>query len=345
MNTTVDSKKYQFEKGQRVGVTGAGGFIGRHIVSALLREGVKVTATKRDLSNIGSLRADIQTEVNCEEDSLQFVAADLLSDDGWDTIFQGCDAVIHTASPFPSRPPKSPDELVETAEKGTERVMRAAHMAGVSRIIITSSVAAIMMRADLDANASYDETHWSDPDHRRADAYSLSKLRAEQKAWQLSEELGLELTVLNPGLVFGSPIGQSAGTSVGIIKRLFDGKDMALPDAGFPSVDVRDVAKAHVLALQSPDCIGERIALSQDTLAMVEMAGLLRSIYPSKRIPKSVATGLMVKTAARFDPELQTVLPFLGFHPKVSSSKARDLLNIEFRDVKESIVETAKGFV
>ena len=123
-------------------VTGGSGFLGSWCVIELLRRGHRVRTTVRDLGREAEVRAAIAPEVDPGE-SLTFFAADLLRDEGWDQAVEGCDHVLHVASPFPPAQPKDPDELIVPARDGTLRVLRAALAGGVERIVITSSVAAV----------------------------------------------------------------------------------------------------------------------------------------------------------------------------------------------------------
>src|SRR6478672_10419500 len=123
-------------------VTGGSGFLGSWCVIELLRRGHRVRTTVRDLGREAEVRAAIAPEVDPGE-SLTFFAADLLGDEGWDRAVEGCDHVLHVASPFPPAQPKDPDELIVPARDGTLRVLRAALEGGVERIVITSSVAAV----------------------------------------------------------------------------------------------------------------------------------------------------------------------------------------------------------
>ncbi len=328
--------------GDSVCLTGGGGYLGRHVAAALVSRGFHVVATLRDLDKAGDLRRDLEQHMDHTDLPIDFVQADLSGDRGWGLAISACKAVVHTASPFPDRTPKDPRNLIRLAVEGTERVLRAAHAHAVNRIVLTSSIVAVTNKPLGEGRNAYDERDWSDPDDRRTDGYTMSKLVAEERAWQLAESLGLDLTVLNPGLIFGPPIGDSGATSVGIVKRFLRGRDPALPDAAFPSVDVRDVAAAHAEALLRPASIGQRFLLTEATLSMADIAGIIGKLYPSRAIRTGIATHDMVRMAAKFDPTLEIVLPHLGEAPLASNESARNTLGSHFQSARAAIANTAQ---
>ena len=121
-------------------VTGGSGFIGSHAILQLLADGHAVRSTLRSLGREGELRALLGAVGN---ERLRFVAADLTADAGWAEAVSGCDHVLHIASPFPAGIPKHEDDLIVPARDGALRVLRAARDAGVQRVVLTSSFAAI----------------------------------------------------------------------------------------------------------------------------------------------------------------------------------------------------------
>lgn len=324
-------------------VTGGGGYLGQWIVRSLLKDGRNVRATLRDQARASGLRQAISRGLDEGAGRLEFAVADLGKDEGWDTALGDCAGVIHAASPFPNKPPKDPGALISLAVEGTRRVLTGARVAGVSKVVVTSSIAAIIASDPGGERAYHTEEDWSDPNHARADAYTRSKLAAEKAAWQIAEEIGLELATLNPGLMFGPPLSGKGATSVGIIERVLAGKDAALPSVAMPCVDVRDVAEAHVRALDLPGASGERIYMGASSMSFQDIAGLLRGRYPLNKITRKTAPDAMVRAAARFDPFLGNVLPYLGADVDVRSSKVREILGMTCGDVAVAILETASA--
>lgn len=129
--------------GSRVLVTGGSGFVGAHTIVALLAQGHQVRTTVRSWSRADAVR-EMVTRGGAEADErLTFAVADLIRDDGWAEAVAGCEVVLHVASPFPSGPPEHEDELIVPARDGAVRVLRAARDAGVRRVVLTSSFAAV----------------------------------------------------------------------------------------------------------------------------------------------------------------------------------------------------------
>ena len=298
-------------------LTGASGFIAKHVARCLLEDGHAVRATLRSPAR-----------------------ADLLSDDGWAEAMAGASALIHTASPFPQNQPRDRDELIRPAVEGTRRALRAAADAGVGRVVLTSSVAAIAHAGPPDRK---DEKDWNDPD--RATPYEASKTLAERAAWDLSRERGLRLTTINPSLVLGPILDIHSGTSVGLVLRLLRGRDPLVPCLNFSGVDVRDVALLHARALGLAATEGERIIASAGLLPMPEMARVLARAFPGRRIPTRQAPDLLIRAMGLLLPDMRAAAAFLGRPREVSNDKARRLFGIEFIPPEEALLATARSLV
>src|SRR5205085_3892277 len=162
------------DPGQTVLVSGGSGFLGGWCVIELLRRGYTVRTTVRSLSREPQVRATVGSEVD-PGDRLTVLAADLTGDEGWSDAVQGCDYVLHVASPFPQAQPKDPDELIVPAREGTLRVLRASLDAGVQRVVITSSVAAVRNSTDPATKRALNEEDWTDPSNTQLTPYTRSK--------------------------------------------------------------------------------------------------------------------------------------------------------------------------
>src|SRR5215207_5324361 len=232
-------------------VTGIGGFLGGHIAKQLLAAGYCVRGSVRSTGVCDRIRRQLCPDTATE--AVSFVEADLCSDAGWDVALRGCRYVIHTASPFPATLPKDANAMIRTARDGTLRVLRAAHAAGVARAVLTSSIAATNHG---NGQAPFTENDWTDPASARATPYYRSKTLAEQAAWTLAKETGLDLAVINPATIFGPLLGPEHGTSVGLIRQMMSGQLRRVPRFGFSVVDVRGAADAHVRAMTPSRCAG-----------------------------------------------------------------------------------------
>jgi len=312
---------------ERVLVTGASGYIARHVVAELRTHGYAVRGTAR-------------RPVEGMDD---VVTADLTRDEGWAAAVDGCSAVLHVASPFPEGVPKSDDELVRPAVDGTLRVLRAAKNAGVRRVVMTSSIAAVS--SGLTGAAVRTEADWSDVD--RSPAYPKSKTLAERAAWEFARESGLELVAVNPGMVLGPLHAPTVGTSVQIIHRLMTRDLPASPKMGFAVVDVRDVAVAHRLALETPEAAGNRYILAGEHVWMREMAAMLAAEFNPRgyRVPTGALPTWLLRVIALFDPSVRLALDFVGRRELVSADKARRELGWTMRPVRDSVLDTANSLI
>ena len=229
-------------------VTGGSGFIASHTILQLLAAGLRVRTTVRSLSREGDVRAMLKnggSPPGSEAGSrLSFVAADLMGDAGWPAAVAGCEYVLHIASPFPSSMPKDENELIVPARDGALRVLRAARDAGVKRVVMTSSFAAVGY-GHGQQEAIFTENDWTDPTQPDVMPYTKSKTLAERAAWDFiaREGAGLELAVVNPVAVFGPVLGPDYATSILLVQKMMDGAVPGVPRLCFGVVDVRDVAE------------------------------------------------------------------------------------------------------
>src|ERR1700722_19530443 len=215
-------------------VTGGTGFIASHTILQALGENHRVCTTIRSLKREADVRAMLKQGGSEPGDRLSFFAADLENDAGWAEAVAGCDYVLHVASPFPANVPKHEDELIVPAREGALRVLRAAREARVKRVVLTSSFAAIGY-GHAPQQAPFNETNWTDPTGSDMTAYVKSKTLAERAAWDFvaAEGGALELSVLNPVVVFGPVLGPDYSPSVLLIQRLVTGAIPGSPKLTF----------------------------------------------------------------------------------------------------------------
>ncbi|MGY3534388.1 SDR family oxidoreductase [Bradyrhizobium sp. USDA 4452] len=330
-------------------VTGGSGFIGAHTILQLLADGHAVRTTLRNPDRSKDVIAMLREGGALAADQIGFATADLTRDDGWREAVAGCDYVLHVASPLGAPVPEDENELIVPAREGTLRVLRAARDAGVKRVVVTSSFAAIGYGHPPQA-APFDETTWSNLDGPDVQAYPKSKTLAERAAWEFvaREGNGLELAVVNPTAVFGPALGPDFSESIGIIKALLDGAMPAVPRIHFGLVDVRDVADLHLRAMTSPRARGERfLAVAGDTMSVLQVARLLRRKLGSKarRVPRFQMPDWMMRLAARRNPLARAALPLLGKVRRATSAKAQNLLGWRPRGNEEMIVATAESLI
>jgi dihydroflavonol-4-reductase len=330
-------------------VTGGSGFIGVHTILQLLAAGHDVRTTVRHPDRNRDVLAMLRQGGAPSTEALSFFTADLTQDAGWRDAVDGCDYVLHVASPLVTYVPDDENELIIPAREGTLRVLRAARAAAVRRVVITSSMGAIAY-GHPPQSAPFDETNWTNLDGLDVQPYVKSKTLAERAAWDFvaGEGGGLELSVINPAGVFGPALGPDFSGSIGIIKALLDGRMPAVPRIYFGLVDVRDVADLHLRAMTSPAAKGERfIAVAGETMSILEIAKVLRRELGSaaRRVPRFQAPDWVVRLAARHNPMLRYALPMLGKIRRATSAKAQKVLGWTPRGNDEMIVVTAESLI
>jgi nucleoside-diphosphate-sugar epimerase len=327
-------------------VTGGSGFLGGWCAIELLRRGYRVRTTVRDISREPEVRAAVASEIDAG-DRLTVVTADLLSDDGWGEAVSGCDYVLHVASPFPPVQPKDPDELIVPARDGTLRVLRASLDAGVDRIVVTSSVAAIT-GGTKPVSGPLTEQNWSDPDNLKMTPYARSKTIAELAGWNFMRERGAteKLATVNPGAILGPVLSDDRSFSLQAVERLLGGVP-GVPRIGFSFVDVRDVADLHVRAMTAPEAGGERFIATAEFLWMSEVAKVLRDRLgeAAAKVPKRAVPDLLVRAMGIFDPGIRSIVGQLGRKTELSSEKAKDRLGWSPRPTEDTVVECAKSLL
>ena len=321
---------------ERVLLTGVTGYIGQHCAAELLRQGYGVVGTVRSRDKADATRSDLAKVAPI--DRLTFVEADLLSDDGWDTAMKGCAYVLHVASPFVLADPKDENDLIAPAVQGTVRVIAAAQRAGVKRLVLTSSTFAIIAGKHT---GHYGPDDWSDP-KANIGAYAKSKTLAERAAWEAVKGGAMELTVINPGAVFGPSLGARIdGQSVTMMSKMITGKIPMIPDMAMGMVDVRDVAKLHVAAMTASGAEGKRfIACTAEPVEMTTVAEVLRQAGYTKA-PTIKAPTLLLRFMSLFDREARGMLPFIGRRASYDNSATFKVLDWKPTPVADSFREMA----
>ena len=334
---------------KKILVTGGSGFIAKHVILQLLNKGFEVRASLRSMERSDEVMAAMVLHAKNTADldkRLTFCELDLNSDAGWDEALQNCQALMHTASPFPLEPPEHEDDVIKPAVEGTMRALQAAQAAGVERVILTSSVVAIYNKRLAAGRSRYDETDWSEANSPMATPYSRSKLQTEKAAWSfVREHPEVKLTTICPSLVLGPPLDGKIGSSLKVIARLMSGKDPMVPNLGMAIVDVRDIAQMHVRALQRPESAGNRFIGSERFMWMRDIALVLKAEYPDRKIPLRVAPDWMMQLMAMFDKTITSILPALGHEIPLDNSAAAENLGIEFIEARQAIRTSASSLV
>lgn len=263
-------------------VTGASGYLGTRVVADLLQRGTPVRAAVRSLDAGPALR-DAVRRAGADDTGLEFTVASLTEDAGWDAAVAGVTGVYHLASPM-THATEDVDLVVTPARDGALRVLRAARDAGVARVVLTSSFAAVGYSPkplNADGIREFDEDDWTDPDASGLPAYPRSKAVAERAAWDFVEREGngLELVVLNPTWIAGPTLTADPRSSLQAFLGMIGGHMPLAPRQRFGIADVRDVSTAHLAAMDTPDAAGKRYLLLADgpTISWLGVASLLRA--------------------------------------------------------------------
>lgn len=339
------------ENKETVLVTGGSGFIATHCIIQLAAAGYNIKATVRDLSRTERLNQIISEGLKAQNISefspVTWQQATLTEDEGWNAAVADCDFVLHVASPVAMEMPKNENELITPAVEGTKRVLKAAAQAGVKRIVVTSSVAAILYGTEK--VEQFTEADWTDVDHKSTNAYAKSKTYAEKAAWEFIENdnSGMELACVNPSLVLGPILEEDFGTSVGMIVEIMSGKYPLVPDMEFGVVDVRDVAALEILAMTHPEAAGKRFICSESSMKLKDQTDFLKELLPEyrKKMPKGIAPSWLIKILAIFQPALKSAASEVGKNRELDSSRARNLLGWQPRPAKEALQAAAESVV
>jgi dihydroflavonol-4-reductase len=332
--------------GKTVLVTGGSGYLAGWCIVGLLERGYRVRTTVRSAGREPEIRAAIGSQTDSHH-NLSVHQADLLSDEHWANLAEGCDYVLHVASPLPASQPKNPDDLIVPAREGTRRVLGAALDAGAERVVLTSSVAAIR-GGNEGATGTLDETTWTNLEAPNLTPYVQSKTIAERTAWELAEERGMRdrVAAVNPGVIIGPLLSDDRSISLQVIERLLKGMP-AMPRLCFSFVDVRDVADLQIRALRADRAGGERFLAVTEVLWLAEVAEILRDrLGPAAdKVPTRIAPDLLVRAMSVFDGGIRSFRSSLGKRTDYSNAKARELLGWSPRPVADSIAETAGSLI
>lgn len=319
----------------KVLVTGISGFLGGHVALALLDAGYAVRGSLRDSGKAPAVRAALKAaSASGNVERLELIGLDLRLDDGWAKAAEGCRYVQHVASPLVLRMPKDRQELIGPAVEGTRRALRAGLAAGVERIVLTSSVAAIVYGHPATRTAPFTGADWSNTEGEGVTAYTESKTRAELEAWSIMEGAGRrgDLAVVNPSVILGPLLYPDPRTSGMMVLRLLDGSTPAAPKMHLGVVDVRDVAELHLKAMETPAAGGQRYIASAGALSFMEAANALRAAFPERahRIPRWELPDWVVRLYSLFDSDVRGHLDALAPVRPTDSGPAAALLGYSF---------------
>ncbi len=323
-------------------VTGGTGYIASWIIKYLLQEGKKVRMTVRNKANY-SKYDHLSKIAATAPGELEIYEADLMHQQSFVAAMQDVELVIHTASPFKVGKIKNPEmELVTPALEGTQNVLQAANQtsSSVKRVVLTSSVAAIYGDAsEIKKAGIFDERQWNESSNLKNNPYSFSKTVAEKKAWQMAEAQDhWDLVVINPGFVMGPSLtNRKDSTSIDFMLQLAGGKmKSGSPDLYFGFVDVRDVARAHIMAGLKPQASGRHILVSE-TLNIYEAGQVLKKTNPELPLPKGIlAHFILYLVGPLMGFSWKYLKNNLGFKIKFDNSYSKSDLDITYTSLEKT---------
>jgi dihydroflavonol-4-reductase len=326
-------------------VTGASGYIASHLIAQLLERGYRVRGTVRSLAKKDSYAHLAQ--LPHADARLELVEAELSDAGAYDAAVAGCEVVMHTASPYSMTVKDAQRDLVDPAVQGTRNVLEACRKAGsVKRVVLTSSMAAITDEPDSDHVLT--EADWNTKSTLDRNPYYLSKALAEREAWKIVQEEGapFSLVVINPFVVIGPSLSAALNPSNQIFHDILTGVYPGIMSVTWGMVDVRDVARAHVLAMETPSAQGRYIC-AHSVISMKEVVELLKQRgYGGWKLPKldlACAIGdFSVKLMSYTQPKgigsyLRT---HVGRVVRYDNGKIQRDLGLQFRPIEASIAES-----
>ena len=328
-------------------VTGGTGYIAGELIDQLLQKGWSVRTTVRSKRKS---EARLRGRWPGAGDRLYVFEADLENDAGWALANEGCTHVAHVASPFPVGVPKDENELIVPAREGTLRALRFARDAGVQHFVQTSSSAAIAYGYPP-TKTTFDENDWTRLDAPGVQPYVKSKTIAERTArsWVAAEAPDMAFCSINPVAVLGPVVNDDLSASIEFVRRFLTGEIPAIPRVGFTIVDVRDVARLHVLALEAAagTIRDERFACAADFMWMEDMARVLRDHMgeDARKVPTRKMPTPILKLMALFSREIRQISGEVGKRKVVSGQHAKEKLGWTTLPAEQTVLDTGRSLI
>lgn len=333
-------------------VTGGTGFLGAWVIVKLLAANYRVRTTVRSLKREKDVIAMLKAADVSDTSHVSFVEANLTDDAGWAEAVKDCSYVMHLASPVVSANPKNEEEVIGPARDGTLRVLRAARDAKVKRVVVTSSIYAVTyIRKGVDPATPFTEEDWADANFHKVNAYNKSKTIAERAAWAFVEKEGngLELSVVNPGYIYGPVLADDFAAPMAWMTRLLNGEMPGCPNVTLNVIDVRDVADLHLVAMTDSRAKGERfLCVQQPPLSIKDISMTLREGLgkSARRCPKMGVPDFLIKLNAFIDPGVALIVPQLSIVDQISGEKAIKVLDWKPKfTAKEAVIAAGESLI
>lgn len=327
---------------KKIIVSGGSGFVASWVIVDLLNHDYAVSASLRSLGKAPVIKESLRRYVNpVALGHLSFFEADLTSTNGWEAAMTDADGVIHVASPL-GNGTESTEELVNVAKSGVLNVFQAAANAGVTRIVMTSSQAA--STPDSRTTGTLDEDFWTDVTNPELDPYRISKVVAEQTAWDFARDHGLDLTTILPGAIFGPVMTAKNLSSNSILLQLLKGQP-AIPKVPLEISDVRDLAILHRLAFENPVAVQKRYLAASQTISMLDVARLYQRQFTHLHLHVRPLPNWATRLLAKPVPSMRSLVPMLNRRYHHTTAAAENDLGWTQHTPEETVLAAADRLV
>ena len=330
-------------------VTGGSGFVASHLIQQLLEGNDVVHTTVRSLSNKSKVRP-LEEMQKKYPGRLRLYEADLLQPRSFDAAMAGCAIVYHVASPFmlPEKIKDGQRQMLEPALLGTRNVLDSVNRtATVERVVLTSTVGAIFgdyIDVMSMENQTLSERYFNTSSNIENNPYHYAKVMAEQEAWRIcNAQNRWSMVAINPGLILGpslTPASESG--SLFLLDEMMKGYFFyGMPNLSFTTVDVRDVAVAHIKAAEKPEAKGRYILAEKQMVSFLEIARIIRAVHKrpyllgNHQIPDWVVRVI----GPLFGLTQDYIRKHLGIRFQVDNRRSIDELGIAYKPIQETLID------
>ena len=319
----------------KVFVSGGSGYIALHTIIILLQKNYFVVTSVRDKDKITLVKKCLE-ENNIDIKNIEFYILDLLSDSGWEDALKGCKFVLHMASPvIPGN--VDMDVLVRPAVEGMKRCLNAAIKNKAKKFVLTSSYAAIYGNS----RNKFSDNDWTDLNRKDLIPYDISKTKSEMGMWEIVKNSShqIEACSINPVLVLGPSIsGVVSMSNKQVLNRLL--RLPFIPKISLPIVGVKDVANAHIMAMENKNSNGKRFLISEKTVDLIYIAKILKS--NNFNVSTLIVPDFIIRFLSFFVPSLRAISKRLNRNEHLETKNAKSILGFYPNSVDSEIVESVQ---
>ena len=319
----------------KVFISGGNGYIALHTIILLLQKEYYVVASVKDKDKIPLVKKCLQ-ENNIDISRIEFCILDLLDDQGWNDALKSCQYVFHMASPvIPGNVDK--DLVVKPAVEGMTRCLNAAIKNKAKKFVLTSSYAAIYGNS----KNKFSDNDWTDLNRKDLMPYEISKTKSEMGMWEIvkNSEYKIEACSINPVLVLGPSVsGVISMSNKQVLSRVL--RLPFIPNISVPIVGVRDVANAHLMAMENKNSNGKRFLISEKTVDLIHIAKILKS--NNFNVSTLVVPDFIVRLFSFFVPSLKAIAKRLNKKEHLEPKNAQSILGFHPNSVDLEIANSVQ---